>query len=89
MSECQTESHKVRPVTSETVIEYFSVSSKHGLSVFFFTFVFLFPVLLRSGRRYTFTYLRVHTGMNDVLRMEEKGEEERREKKGEEEKERV
>lgn len=57
MSECHTESHRVRVVTSDTVIVYFNVSSKDGFNEFFFTLVFLFPFLLRSGRRYTFTYL--------------------------------
>ena len=36
----------------------FRISSNIGLRVCFLTFVFLFPALLLSGKRYTLTYLK-------------------------------
>merc|ERR1712130_110094 len=56
MSLCHTDIHMVRLSTSFRGITNLSISSNIGLSVCFFTLVFLFPALLRSGNRYTFTY---------------------------------
>ena len=42
-------------VSNNLSIYTFNISSKTGFKVCFFTLVFLFPFLDRSGSRYTFT----------------------------------